>query len=339
VARVKEADVSLEVARVIDLLGGYRVEDESHILIKPNLCDLVSCQMGATTDPEVVAGLIDYLRRDAKPKISIVESDHWVADAETEFAYLGYRELAGKKEVETINLSKILHRRVKVPFPFFYDEISIPEIFFEADGFISVAKLKTHYFEGISGVLKNQFGCLPRRNKAVYHPFLSDVLAALNLIIRPDLSIVDGIVAMEGLGPTGGEAKELGILIAGFDPVAVDSIVAQIAGFSPEKIPHLSRCRDRGVGDFSTDSEILGDDWSDLHSALNFIGSFPFQLSRLGLGTKRMHRIVSKELDRLGEYLLLSGTTLSSGHIGMKDILAFGWGRIVRELKKSVRSL
>ncbi len=339
VVRVKETNISLEVQRAIDLLGGYHVEDGSHILIKPNLCDLVSCRMGATTDPAVVAGLIDYLRRDARPRISIVESDHWAADAETEFSFLGYSELAEKKDVETVNLSKLPRRRVKMPFSSFYDEISIPEIFFEADDFISVAKLKTHYFEGISGVLKNQFGCLPRRNKAIYHPFLSDILAALNLIIRPDLSLIDGIVTMEGLGPTGGDAKELGILIAGLDPVAVDSVVAEIAGFSPVKVPHLSRSRDRGVGEFSTDSTILGDDWSDLRGALKFIGQFPFQLTRLGLGTKRMHRIASKQLDRLGEYLMLSGSTLSSGSIGVKEILAFGCGRIVRELKRSLGSL
>jgi len=339
IVRVKEAEIPLEVGRAIDLLGGYRVQDEDYILIKPNLCDLISCQAGATTDPVVVAGIIDYLRRDAKPRISIVESNHWVADAETEFECLGYYELAEQKDVETINLSKLPRRRVKMPFSSFYDEISIPEIFFEADGFVSVAKLKTHYFEGISGVLKNQFGCLPQRGKATYHAFLPDILAALNLILRPDLSIVDGIVAMEGLGPTGGDAKGLGIVLAGFDPVAVDSVVAQIAGFSPSEVPHLLRSRNMGVGEFAGDSEIVGDGWGDLRGALEFIGPIPFQLSRLGLNTKRMQRIFSKRLDELGEYLMLAGSALSSESIGIRDILSFGWGRIVRELKKSTGSL
>ena len=334
--RVQGADISLGVGRAIDLLGGYSVRDGDHILIKPNLCDLISSQAGATTDPAVVAGLIDYLRRDAKPKISIIESNHWVADADTEFKYLGYYDLAEEKKVETVNLSKLPRRTVKTPFPSFYDEISIPEIFFEADGFVSVAKLKTHYFEGITGVLKNQFGCLPQRMKARYHPFLPDIIAALNLLLRPDLSIIDGLIAMEGLGPTGGEPKKLGLIVAGFDPVAVDSVVAQIAGFSPREIPHLLRSRNMGVGKFPDDSELLGDNWEDLRGALSFINPISFQLSRLGLSIKRAQRKLSKRVDMMGEYLMMSGLALNSESFGLRDVVTFGWGRIMRELKKSV---
>ena len=334
VIKVQGADIPLEVERAIDLLGGYDVQDKDHILIKPNLCDLVSCQAGATTDPAVVAGLIDYLRRDAKPRISVVESNHWVADADTEFKYLGYNDLAEEKGVETVNLSKLPRRRVKMPFPSFYDEISIPEIFFEATGFVSVAKLKTHHFEGISGVLKNQFGCLPQRRKATYHPFLSDIIAALNLIVQPDLSIVDGIVAMEGLGPAGGEPKRLNTILAGFDPVAVDSVVAQIAGFSPTEVPHLLRSRDVGVGDFAIDSEIVGDDWRDLRGALSFISPISYRMSRLGLGIQGTQRKLSKRVEMMGEYLMMSGLALNSDSLGLRDILAFGLGRVVRGLKR-----
>lgn len=338
IVRVKQA-ISPELGRAIDLLGGYAVQDGDHILIKPNLCDLISCQAGATTDPGVVAGVIDYLRRDARPRISIVESNHWAADAETEFEYLGYCRLAEEKGVEVVNLSKLPQRRVKMPFSSYYDEISIPRIFFEADRLISVAKLKTHHFEGISGVLKNQFGCLPQRNKATYHPFLPDIVAALNLIIRPDLCIVDGIVAMEGLGPTGGDAKKLGTILAGFDPVAVDSVVAQIAGLSPTAVPHLLRSQEVGVGNFSVDSDIVGDGWDDLRGTLDFIGPIPFWLTRFGLATKRMQRVLSKRVDAVGEYLMLSGSTLGLGSLGFRGILAFGWGRIIRELKRSIGSL
>ncbi len=339
VVKLKRSGIPVAVGRAIDLLGGYRARDEDHILIKPNLCDLISCQAGATTDPRVVASLIDYLRRDASPRISIIESNHWAASAEKEFEALGYSELAEEKEVETVNLSKLPRRRVKMPFPSFYDEIQIAEIFFEADGFVSVAKLKTHHFEGISGILKNQFGCLPQQYKATYHPFLPDIVAALNLIVRPDLSIVDGIVAMEGLGPTGGDRKELGIIMAGLDPVAVDSVIARIAGFSPTEIPHLLRSWHAGVGEFSADSEITGDGWKNLRGSLHFIGPVPFQLSRLGLNTQRMQRVLSKRMDRVGEYLMLSGSALSSGSLGLRGILAFGCGRAVRELKRSTGSL
>jgi uncharacterized protein (DUF362 family) len=339
IVKVKRSGIPFAVGRAIDLLGGYSASDEDHVLIKPNLCDLISSQAGATTDPAVVAGLIDYLRRDASPRISIIESNHWAASAEKEFESLGYRELAEEKKVETVNLSKLPRRRVKMPFPSFYDEIQIPEIFFEADGFISVAKLKTHHFECISGVLKNQFGCLPQQYKATYHPFLPDIVAALNLIIQPDLSLVDGIVAMEGLGPTAGDTKRLGIIMAGLDPVAVDSVIARIAGFCPTEIPHLLRSWRAGVGEFAAESEIVGDGWKNLRGAMRFIDPVPFQLSRLGLNTQKMQRILSKRVDQVGEYLMLSGSALSSGSLGLRGVLAFGCGRAVRELKRSTGSL
>ena len=334
IVRVKGTSVSPEVGRAIDLLGGIDVQDEDHILIKPNLCDLISSQAGATTDPTVVGGIIEYLRRKANPRITIIESDHWVADAETEFKCLGYYDLAEQMGVETKNLSKLPRRRVNIPFPSYYNEISIPEIFFEADVFVSVAKLKTHYFEGISGVLKNQFGCIPQRMKATYHPFLSDIIAALNIMIRPDLSIVDGIVAMEGLGPTGGDPKKLNVILAGFDPVAVDSVIARIAGFSPTEIPHLLKAKNLGVGKFPLDEEVLGDEWEDLCGTLSFIDPIPFQLSKLGLSVKRTQRRTSKILDTIGEYIMMSGLALNSKSLGLREILAFGGGRIIRELKK-----
>ena len=334
IVKVEGAGIPRTLDRAIGLLGGYDVQGEDHILIKPNLCDLISSQAGVTTDPTVVAGLIDYLRKEANPRISIIESNHWSADAETGFKYLGYYDLAEEKGVETVNLSKLPRRRVKIPFPSFYNEIPIPEIFFEATRFVSVAKLKTHYMEGITGVLKNQFGCLPGRRKATYHPFLSEVIAALNLIIRPDLSIIDGIVAMEGLGPTAGDPKRLGIILASFDPVAVDSVAAQIAGLSPAGVPHLSRSREVGIGKYAVDSEILGDGLEDLRGALVFIGPVPFMLSRLGLSIQRAQRKLSKRADTVGEYLMMSGLALNSGSLGLWGILSFGWGRIIRELKR-----
>jgi len=332
-------DPSVAVEKAINLLGGMMVEDGDHILIKPNLCDLISCHAGATTDPVLVSGLIDYLRKDSDPKISIVESDHWVADADTEFEYLGYSSLAEERGVDTVNLSKIPRRRVKIPFSSYYDDLSIPEIFFDADKFISFAKLKTHHFEGISGVLKNQFGCIPQRYKARYHPFLPEILAALNLIIRPDLCLVDGIVAMEGLGPSAGDPKRLGIILAGFDPVGVDSVVARIAGLSPKEVPHLGRSRELGVGDFASDSDIVGEEIVDFEGALRFIPRIPFALSRLGIETKRRQLLLSKGIDEISEYLMLTGSALSSDSLSIRDLLSYGWGHLLRRVKRSTRSL
>lgn len=112
----------------------------------------------------------------------------------------------------------------------------------ENDFFISVAKLRTHHTM-ISCILKNQFGCIPGRFKGKYHAYLDEILANLNILLRPDWSLIDGLIALDHNRP-----RDVGLLLASSDPVALDSVSAKLLGLDPRKISHIKAAAKSKVG-------------------------------------------------------------------------------------------
>jgi len=123
-------------------------------------------------------------------------------------------------------------------------ELYFPKIVRRADFLVSMPKLKTHHWAGVTLSLKNMFGAVPGGcygwPKNVLHwAGIDQAILDINAAVRPDFAIVDGIVGMEGNGPLQGNRKESGVLILGDDPVAVDSTCARVMGLVPEKIKHI----------------------------------------------------------------------------------------------------
>jgi uncharacterized protein (DUF362 family) len=120
-------------------------------------------------------------------------------------------------------------------------------------------KLKLHAITGLTCALKNQFGCIPARRKIVFHKQLNEVIPFVNKVLTPDLVIVDGLVC-QGKTP-----KRLNLLMAGYDPVAVDFVAAKIAGLNPRRIKHITNSEKIGVG--STNVRLVGADLSTFAKA------------------------------------------------------------------------
>jgi uncharacterized protein (DUF362 family) len=114
---------------------------------------------------------------------------------------------------------------------------------------------KTHELTEITGALKNQFGCLPRKDKVVYHPHINKAIVDANRLIQPDLCIIDGRVGLEGV--TTGRIVELGVMIAGRSATSTDAVMARVMRFDPEKIGHLRLSQDVGLG--SLHPEVVGE--------------------------------------------------------------------------------
>lgn len=174
--------------------------------------------------------------------------------------------------------------------------LMMPATLMNMDYFISVAKLKTHIFERVLGVLKNQFGCLTRMYKSGFHPFMSKVLTDLNLVYKPDFCVIDGTPAMEGFGPTEGTPVHTDLLIIGKDPVATDSVAAQIMGFSPRSVPHLKFASKHGVGNMN-DVHIIGED--NISFNFRFVPRTAYLATRLALRLERY----GEELKNLGNLI------------------------------------
>src|ERR1700757_3026211 len=125
-------------------------------------------------------------------------------------------------------------------------QLFLPKTVLGVDFLVSMPKLKTHHWAGVTLSLKNMFGIVPGScygwPKNVLHwAGINRSILDINAVARPDFAIVDGILGMEGNGPTQGSPKAAGVLLFGDDPVAVDSTACRVMGLLPEKVDYLAR--------------------------------------------------------------------------------------------------
>ncbi|TRO52637.1 DUF362 domain-containing protein [Candidatus Bathyarchaeota archaeon] len=250
VLEITARNVQSEVKTGLALIGGLNLQRDSAVVIKPNLCCIKPPETGATTDVKVIEGIVNYLRNEfGIYDISIVESDGTQVLADIAFKLLGYEKLSKKLNLNLVNLSKAPFFVKKFPQNALLKEVKFPEVFEKADFFISVPKIKTHIDCMFTCALKNQFGCNPDPRKVKYHKRLNDAIVDLNIAFKPNLVVVDGIVAMEGYrGPTDGLPVKMNKLIFGTDPVAVDHLVARMMGLDPNDVSHIVEAERRSLG-------------------------------------------------------------------------------------------
>lgn len=230
------------------------------VVIKLNLCDARSPETGAITHPIFLDCLLEWLRRKYgnKTKITVVESDATVAAPDLFVQWYGFDEIIAKWDAEYVNLSKVPFTLVPVRGNFFR-QIPVPRPIAESDMIITLAKLKTSALTKISGALKNQFGCLPYRRKIHFHHRLDDAIVDTNLAMRPDVCIVDGVIAHVGSkGPCFGQPYPGNLFLIGKDPVAVDSSICRILGFSPRFVSHIRKAAKRGIGTVTCELSLRG---------------------------------------------------------------------------------
>jgi uncharacterized protein (DUF362 family) len=135
----------------------------------------------------------------------------------------------------------------------------------EADVFFNLPKLKTHRLTNLTGAIKNLYGTILSNGKKIVHQrqpkpaALAAVLVDMLAAIKPRLNLMDGVIAMEGMGPNGGDAREVGVLIASGDAVALDAVAGAIIGLHANQIDmvRMGAARGLGVGRLQ-DIEILG---------------------------------------------------------------------------------
>ena len=214
------------------------------VALKPNLVVAKPASSGATTSPGVVAGTIEFLKDRGVTDITIMEGA-WAGES-TERAWLaaGYRELEKKYGVRLLDLKKDRTRVVSAAGM----KIEICESPLEADRLVNLPVLKGHCQTLMTCALKNLKGCLPDHEKRRFHSLgLHRPIAALNLAIRPDLVLVDalcGDLAFE----EGGNPLEMNLLMAGSDPVKIDSYGASLLKIPQSEIEYLRLAEEMGLG-------------------------------------------------------------------------------------------
>lgn len=245
--------VSEALAETLALLN-ISFKPGTRVLIKPNLMSPVKPARAITTHPMILEELCKILKA-AGAEILIGESAFYNTDHA--FGVCDITPLS--RYAKIINFETEPTRIVS--FGGKVGAVPLPEILFQVDVVINVAKMKTHGLTGVTLCVKNLYGCIPGALKQGYHKILptprsfSRFLIGLQREIKPQLNIIDGVVGLEGEGPgASGHPIASGLIVAGTSACATDIVATEIMGFKPEQIytNRYSRIR-RG------EIEIIGD--------------------------------------------------------------------------------
>ncbi|MGB9135501.1 MAG: DUF362 domain-containing protein [Candidatus Bathyarchaeia archaeon] len=251
VALVKGPREVEAVYKAVELAGGFRdiAGKFSRALIKVNFISTKTYETGVTTDPLVVEGLI-HKAKEAFDQVLVVESDASITNADKACKITGMKEVCDRNEVKFLNLRREKDRiNLPVPNGETLKKIRVPRIVVES-AVINAAKLKTHKATGVSLGMKNMFGLLPEKTKFKYHlRNINKVVVDINMVLKPQFTIIDGFYALEGPGPTSGTPVKMDLIIAGRDVVAVDATACRVMGVEPSEIYHIKRAYERGLGE------------------------------------------------------------------------------------------
>jgi len=243
----KRSGMKKAIEDSLDLIEYRMCKSVQKVAIKPNMCYYWDYSTGQTTNPEFVSALVDIIRNKISPNvdIAVVESDASAMKCKYAFKMLGYEKMARRQNVTLVNLSKDETRKVEVVVGNQHLSFMIPDTIRNADLRINVPKIKYLVQTKVSCALKNIFGCNPYPQKYKYHGKLDEAIVGLNKAMRFDLCITDGVV-VSGVRP-----RELGLIMASRDPVALDTAAAKILGINPKSVGHIMLAREERIGDTS----------------------------------------------------------------------------------------
>ena len=248
--KVYEASVP-EVAKVISQIFddfGLAVEGKS-VLIKPNIVAGLPPEYGATTHPAVVSALVQECLKRAAAKVMVGDNPGGVEKDSKATA-----QKAGLVEASHGCFVRLSEKVTEVFLPSPGVKAPISKAVLEADVLIDVPVMKTHVFTTITGAVKNLYGYVAGTAKARLHMAaptrrrFAALLADLYALRPPDFVVMDALRVMEGNGPTHGQVRPLGKILAGKDGAAVDAVACQMMGVDPTRVHHLVEVASRGLG-------------------------------------------------------------------------------------------
>jgi len=234
---------------VKEILREIKIEDEINkkqlIALKPNLIKASKSKDGATTEPKIVEGIIEYLQERGFDNLIIMEGSWVGADTQHVFQYCGYEDISQRYEIPLYNLQNDNYVTKKYKDM----EIELAETALKADYIINLPVLKGHCQTTITCALKNLKGCISNSEKRKFHrQGLHKPIAYLNKLLKQDLIIVDGIYGDLDF-EEGGNPVKMNRIIAGQDPVLIDSYAAELLGYSHEEIDYIKIANQIGRGE------------------------------------------------------------------------------------------
>jgi uncharacterized protein (DUF362 family)/Pyruvate/2-oxoacid:ferredoxin oxidoreductase delta subunit len=248
-------NINSALEKLFQELGGldHFVKPGQKVLLKVNLLMKKPPEAAVTTHPALVEAVIN--------KIHALGAQAIIADSPggpfTKSWIKGIYHESGMEEVAKKTGAQLNWNLEQQEYPNpegkILKQITLAKVIKEVDVIISLAKLKTHGFTIYTGAVKNLFGTIPGLLKAEYHLRMSDIrdfsdmLVDVAQFVKPELSIMDAIIGMEGPGPSAGNPKQVGLLAASINPHALDLACCHLIGIEPKQVFTLQKAIDRGL--------------------------------------------------------------------------------------------
>ncbi len=237
-----EDEVLEALRKAIGLLGGIGkfVQKGNRVLLKPNLLYGKAPEKAVTTHPSIVKGMIKIVREGGG--IPFIGDSPSVGGLLRTAENAGIKRVADEMNCPLVEFDRPVLSRKGVGTHF--RQLEIDQAILEVDVIINLPKWKTHGLTLLTLGVKNLFGCVPGTKKALWHlkagqdrKVFAQMLVDLYQVVRPSLTILDGIIGMEGNGPNSGHPISLGLILAGTDPLSLDEIVCDLLGIPRESLP------------------------------------------------------------------------------------------------------
>ncbi len=248
------------VFEIMDSIAGNLISRGCHVVIKPNLLAAAPPEKAIVTHPMVVRATVEYVL-DKGGRVQISDSPA-VGAFEKILKDSGYISALKGLDVEFREFSSSVTVDTGRPF----NKIELANDSVNADLLINLPKLKTHSQMLLTLGIKNLFGCVVGMKKPEWHlragadrEMFARLLVNVFHAVKPSLTLLDGILAMEGQGPgKSGDPREIGVLMGSSDTVALDMTVCRLLGITPETLPTNRAAIEQGLvkGDIELDGKL-----------------------------------------------------------------------------------
>lgn len=260
------SNVKSSIKESLDLIGGLEkiISPGNRVLLKPNILAIRPPEDAVTTHPAVVSAMCELVSEMGGVPIIGDGSGILRPGSSTSSQALkvsGIEDVASRYGVELKNFETYGYSEVDIPGGRQFSHLYISKAVLEADVIISLPKLKTHELTLYTGAVKNFFGAIPQKNRKQAH-FLEDrnrfgeAVVDIYSVVKPHLAVMDGVVGMEGNGPSNGTTIFAGVIMASYDCVALDIVASELIGIDPLKVPTNKAALSRGFG--TEHPEIVG---------------------------------------------------------------------------------
>lgn len=262
IVRVRD-DVEGAFRRLIELLGIQGIiEQGDRVLLKPNLHEPRPWATGATTNPELVAAAIRWAGESGAREVIVGDGPYYgVARPLDCFEATGMAKTVEAAGARWVLFGEHEFRIFRNASPDLPKEIGISHFVLDCDKVINLAVLKTHIDCLVTLGMKNLKGCVRDQDKRRFHETDVDrAVAALSRLIRVDLTLIDGSMGMEGLGPGSGTPAHAGLLLGSRDLVATDVVACAVMGIEADEVRMLKTLADAGLADIELDNiQVIGE--------------------------------------------------------------------------------